>query len=82
MLQEDEALLAPPNVHSLSLNKKHAVIVRLGEKRILRATLDEAKKLERTLRAARENAEGSNSKKRGRDVESAKSKPGSKKTRR
>ncbi|KAI0358637.1 SET domain-containing protein [Trametes cingulata] len=38
-LEEDEKLLAPGSVEQLSLNKKHAVIVRLGEKRILRGAL-------------------------------------------
>ncbi|KAI0759853.1 SET domain-containing protein [Trametes elegans] len=38
-LEEDEKLLEPGTVDQLSLNKKNAVIVRLGEKRILRGTL-------------------------------------------
>ncbi|KAI0368296.1 SET domain-containing protein [Pilatotrama ljubarskyi] len=42
-LEEDEKLLAPGSVEQLSLNKKHAVIVRLGEKRILRGTLKDVR---------------------------------------
>ncbi len=38
-LQDDEKLLSPGSVEQLSLNKKNAVIVRLGEKRILQGTL-------------------------------------------
>ncbi|OJT11683.1 Ribosomal lysine N-methyltransferase 4 [Trametes pubescens] len=42
-LEEDEALLAPERIGELSLNKRHAVIVRLGEKRILRGTLKDVR---------------------------------------
>ena len=36
-------LLAPDAVEQLSLNKRHAVVVRLGEKRILHGTLKDAR---------------------------------------
>jgi hypothetical protein len=39
MSQADEAVLST-NDPQLSLNKKHAIIVRLGEKKILNATLE------------------------------------------
>ncbi|KZT29157.1 SET domain-containing protein [Neolentinus lepideus HHB14362 ss-1] len=42
-IEEDEQLLSPERIGTLSLNKKHAVVVRLGEKRILRSTLDDMK---------------------------------------
>ncbi|KAL1945928.1 hypothetical protein VTO73DRAFT_1930 [Trametes versicolor] len=42
-LEEDEALLAPERFGELSLNKRHAVVVRLGEKRILRGTLKDVR---------------------------------------
>ncbi|KAI0745272.1 SET domain-containing protein [Earliella scabrosa] len=57
-LEEDEKLLEPGTVEQLSINKKHALIVRLGEKRILRGTM-------KRLRA--QLAEAGASKKRGRD---------------
>ncbi|KAH9892722.1 SET domain-containing protein [Cubamyces lactineus] len=38
-MEENEKLLAPDAVEQLSLNKRHAVVVRLGEKRILHGTL-------------------------------------------
>ncbi|TFK85823.1 SET domain-containing protein [Polyporus arcularius HHB13444] len=38
-IKDDEKLLSPGSVEQLSLNKKNAVIVRLGEKRILQGTL-------------------------------------------
>ena len=37
--KEDEGLLKAGSVELLPLNKKHAVVVRLGEKRILQGTL-------------------------------------------
>ncbi|KZT71724.1 SET domain-containing protein [Daedalea quercina L-15889] len=46
-LEEDEKLLEPENADSLSINKKYAIIVRLGEKRILRGVL-------KRVRAAKE----------------------------
>ena len=58
MRQEDEKLLEPGTVEQLSINKKHALIVRLGEKRILRGTM-------KRLRA--QLAKAGASKKRGRD---------------
>lgn len=63
--QTDEALLAPENVQALSFNKKHAVIVRLGEKRILRHTLQEVKRLQDKGHPVNE---GSKEKKRNREV--------------
>ena len=48
-------------MESMSLNKKHAVIVRLGEKRILQGTLQQLR--------ARLAASAGSSKKRGRDEE-------------
>jgi len=44
-LQEDEILLAPKNTQNLSLNKRNAVIVRLGEKRILQGALEKTEAL-------------------------------------
>ncbi|KAI0314231.1 SET domain-containing protein [Amylostereum chailletii] len=41
-LEEDEGLLSEENVGSLSTNKKHAVVVRLGEKRILHGAVAKA----------------------------------------
>ncbi|KAI0645857.1 SET domain-containing protein [Trametes meyenii] len=59
--EEDESLLAPGSVERLSINKKHAVIVRLGEKRILRGTLE-------AVRTKLKAASGT-TKKRGREEE-------------
>ncbi|KAI0633526.1 SET domain-containing protein [Trametes polyzona] len=42
-IEEDEKLLAPENVDQLSLNKKNAIVVRLGEKRILQGGLNDAR---------------------------------------
>ncbi|KAI0935355.1 hypothetical protein AcV7_003817 [Taiwanofungus camphoratus] len=64
-IETDEALLAPENVQGLSFNKKHAVIVRLGEKRILRHTLQEVKRLQDKGHPVNE---GSKEKKRNREV--------------
>ena len=58
MRQEDEKLLEPGAVEQLSINKRHAVVVRLGEKRILRGTL---------MRLRVQLAAAAGSKKRGRD---------------
>ncbi|KAI0823428.1 SET domain-containing protein [Trametes gibbosa] len=41
--EEDEKLLAPGNVEQLSVNKRHAVVVRLGEKRILQGALKDVR---------------------------------------
>ncbi|EJF65011.1 SET domain-containing protein [Dichomitus squalens LYAD-421 SS1] len=60
-IEEDEKLLSADKVESLSLNKKHAVIVRLGEKRILQGTLKQLR--------ARVAASAGSTKKRGRDEE-------------
>jgi len=46
-LEFDAALLS----ESLPLNKRHAVIVRLGEKRILRGTIEKLQAMEQALRA-------------------------------
>ncbi|KAI0743984.1 hypothetical protein C8Q80DRAFT_1220766 [Daedaleopsis nitida] len=67
-IEEDEKLLAPGTVEQISLNRKHAVIVRLGEKRILRGTLAR-------LRAQVAPAAGAG-KKRGRDEEKDRDKGG------
>jgi len=63
-IEEDEALLA--NADTISLNKKHAIIVRLGEKRILSGTLEEVKKLQKQLRPS---ADAGKNKKRGREAQ-------------
>ncbi|GBE80467.1 SET domain-containing protein [Sparassis crispa] len=63
-IEVDEALLAPGTVDSLSLNKKHAVIVRLGEKRILCGTLQETRKLHEQMSPA---TQGNRDKKRARE---------------
>ncbi|KAI1795525.1 SET domain-containing protein [Ganoderma leucocontextum] len=60
-INEDEKLLEAGIVELLSLNKKHAVIVRLGEKLILQGTLKQLR--------AQVAASTGNSKKRGRDDE-------------
>ncbi|TFK53554.1 SET domain-containing protein [Heliocybe sulcata] len=44
-IEDDEVLLSPERTGTLSLNRKHAIIVRLGEKRILRGMLDNMRKL-------------------------------------
>lgn len=49
-LEEDETLLSEREVSKLSLNKKHSVIVRLGEKRILQNAMG---KVQAKLGAAR-----------------------------
>jgi SET domain-containing protein 6 len=59
----DEAMLSI-NDPQLSLNKKHAVIVRLGEKRILNATLERSQEL---LHAAREKENGTKLKRKDGD---------------
>ncbi|KAI0335074.1 SET domain-containing protein [Cubamyces sp. BRFM 1775] len=58
-MEEDEQLLAPGAAEQLSLNKRHAVVVRLGEKRILHGTLQDAR--------AKLAASAGSSKKRGRE---------------
>ncbi|KAJ8486926.1 hypothetical protein ONZ51_g4522 [Trametes cubensis] len=58
-MEEDEKLLAPDAVEQLSLNKRHAVVVRLGEKRILHGTLKDAR--------AKLSTSSGTSKKRGRE---------------
>ncbi len=60
-LQDDEKLLSPGSVEQLSLNKKNAVIVRLGEKRILQGALTQLRSQVAALSAP--------SKKRSRDDE-------------
>ena len=50
-LQEDERLLEAENVQALSSNKRHAVVVRLGEKRILRGTVKQLRAQMVTLAA-------------------------------
>lgn len=67
-LEDDELLLAPGKVEELSLNGKNAAIVRLGEKRILRGTLQQVQSMEEKLRAS---MAGSKDKKRGRDSQNA-----------
>ncbi|KAH9858913.1 SET domain-containing protein [Lenzites betulinus] len=55
--EDDEALLASGSVEQLSLNKKHAVIVRLGEKRILQGALKDARtKLKQAASASRKRS--------------------------
>ena len=61
MAKEDEGLLKAGSVELLSSNKKHAVIVRLGEKRILQGTLEQLR--------AQVAASARNGKKRVRDEE-------------
>ncbi|KAI8968075.1 SET domain-containing protein [Trametes punicea] len=60
-IEEDEELLAPECIEQLSLNRKHAIIVRLGEKRILQGALNK-------VRAKLAAIKGTG-KKRGRDEE-------------
>ncbi|KAI0666004.1 SET domain-containing protein [Trametes maxima] len=59
--EDDESLLAPGLVEELSTNKRHAIIVRLGEKRILRGALEAVRGKLRITPSA--------SKKRGREEE-------------
>ena len=58
-MQEDEKLLEPGGVEALSLNMKHAAVVRLGEKRILGGTIKQLRRQVAALASA--------SKKRSRD---------------
>jgi len=51
--QEDEEILEKSE--SLSLNKRHAIVVRLGEKRILRDALRKARELLRLKERNDEN---------------------------
>ncbi|OCH87879.1 SET domain-containing protein [Obba rivulosa] len=44
-IEEDERLLAPEHAQDLSFNKRNAVVVRLGEKRILRGALHKVEAL-------------------------------------
>ncbi|RPD78643.1 SET domain-containing protein [Lentinus tigrinus ALCF2SS1-7] len=60
-IQEDEKLLEPGSVEQLSVNKKNAVVVRLGEKRILQGTLKQLRSMVAALAGP--------SKKRGREDE-------------
>jgi SET domain-containing protein 6 len=59
--QADESLLS----ENLPLYKRHAVIVRVGEKKILRGTLEKLQAMQETLGA---NAEQDKGKKRKGDV--------------
>ena len=76
LLQTDEAMLTASN-SQLSLNKKHAVIVRLGEKRILNAILE---RLQNLLRL--ERGKGNVLKRRGGGGDEAEKGPRTKKSRR
>ncbi|PIL36034.1 transcription factor [Ganoderma sinense ZZ0214-1] len=60
-IDEDEDLIKAGSMELLSLNKKHAVVVRLGEKRILQGTLKQLR--------AQVAASAGNGKKRVRDEE-------------
>ncbi|KAH9929577.1 SET domain-containing protein [Epithele typhae] len=61
-IEEDEQLLEPRSVNQLSVNKKNAVIVRLGEKRILRGAIEQ-------LRLQLESFSKRTTKKRSREEE-------------
>ncbi|CCL99660.1 uncharacterized protein FIBRA_01680 [Fibroporia radiculosa] len=62
-IEDDEALLALENAQPLSLNKKHALIVRHGEKRILHGTLQHVNQLQ----AQAQSSIGGNNKRKNRD---------------
>lgn len=63
VLQVDETLLLD---ETLSLNKRHAVIVRLGEKRVLKGAMDRVHRL-LLLNGEKEKQSGKNLKRKGRD---------------
>ncbi|KAH9946963.1 SET domain-containing protein [Amylocystis lapponica] len=63
-IEEDEILLSPENAENIAPHKKHAVIVRLGEKRILFGASSVVTQLQDALTLASEVNSG---KKRGRD---------------
>ncbi|OSD07030.1 SET domain-containing protein [Trametes coccinea BRFM310] len=62
-IEDDEKLLAPESVEHLPLNKRNAVIVRLGEKRILQGALNDVRAKSKVMAGA--------AKKRGREEEKA-----------
>jgi N-lysine methyltransferase SETD6 len=64
--QVDEALLLDD---TLTLNKRHAVIVRLGEKKVLKGAMDRIQRL-LLLSEEKEKQNGKNLKRKGRDSES------------
>lgn len=68
-MKEDEELLKPEIADNISLNKKHAVIVRLGEKKILQGTLRQVRAVMEAIQlSAQSNIKD---KKRAREAESS-----------
>ncbi|TFY56372.1 hypothetical protein EVJ58_g7685 [Rhodofomes roseus] len=57
-LEADEKLLDPANGHSLSLHKKHAIIVRVGEQRILRGAIEQTRATKEAMKLASSSGKG------------------------
>lgn len=68
--KEDEALLKPEIASNTTLNKKHAVIVRLGEKKILRGTRSQVRAMKEAIRLSNTQSSAKD-KKRAREAESS-----------